>query len=242
MPVFLFIHSFFLILACGLTFYWVNNPQLSFYSLQLIALFIILFFILGAARKKLAKNNPVLDFINSLILTSIVLLLVLSTGGLGSPLFFLVYFLLFGVSWSLGPVRGGILGAALLVFFLFSNPINFENSAILASLALITPLSIYFGQQYLKIMRQKGQIKILEKKYKTDEQNLQSQESNVLLWLTLNFIPSLYKIIDQLSLSLSSPGVPENSKNAVQAASKTAKELLQSGEYLKEKVDLQTDE
>jgi len=79
------LHSLFLIAAVILAFLWTNNPLLSYYNLQLIAVFIIFFFINQIiTRHHRAKINLTID---AVVFTMIILLLVISTGGLTSPLF-----------------------------------------------------------------------------------------------------------------------------------------------------------
>ena len=221
----------------ALTFFWTQNPELSVYTLQLVGLFVFLFFGLQTIRRsrKITNPSPTLDLINAIILSVIILLLVLSTGGLKSPLFFLVYFLLFGISWSLGPDKSIVLSVFLLMFFLLNSEISFEQTATLLSLVMITPLSVYFGSQYLKINAQK-------KKLKKEEKELTNDETNILMWLSLNFIPAMTGIIDDLSTALSNTRLTATQKQSLDHASQTAKKIMESGEYLKEKVDLESDE
>lgn len=241
MSKFFLLHLLFLCSSVGLTFAWVNHPVLSFYTLQLVGLFVLLYFTLQLFQKRQKTPPSWINFLNNSILTSIVLLLVFSTGGLTSPIFFLIYFLLFGLSWSLGSFSSIVVALALVIFFILSSVFSFEHLASLASLILITPLSVFFGQQYLKVLQQKGEIKILQKIRHKEEKALVQEETDVLFWLGLNFLPSMKQIIDILSQVLADPSLPTSQKQSLEKALETAKKNLETGEYLKEKVDIQTD-
>ena len=111
------LHSLFLIIAVVLAFFWTTNPQFSYYNLQLIAVFVLFFFINQIiARHRRQKINLTID---AVIFTVIILLLVISTGGLTSPLFFLIYFLMFGLALLFEPLISVSLAVIIALFFLF---------------------------------------------------------------------------------------------------------------------------
>lgn len=239
-------HSLFLISAVGLTFFWVNDPTLSLYTLQLIAVFILLYFLSNWLNRRKdtqgVKALPPLRWNTSVIFTMVVMLLVVSTGGLISPLFFLIYFLLFGLSLTLEPPVTIILTTCLIIFFYINSPnATFDNLLPLMSLILITPLALFFGRQYLQLMQQKGEIKILKIKEQVAKHNITEEETNTLLWLSLNFKNGIVKIIDSLSQVLAKPGLSFNQKNHLQIALHNSQKLLQTGKILEEKIDKQTD-
>lgn len=231
------IYSLFLILAAGLSFFWLNQPALSLHTLQLIAFLILIYFLNNWVQPKKNKLIP------SLVLTMVVLLLVLSTGGLISPLFFLIYFLLFGLSLTLEPAVTVPLAAGLIIFFFIDNPSHsFDNLIPLLSLILITPLSLFFGKQYLKVLNQKGEIKFLKKKEQKTSQDISQEETNVLLWLNLNLRKGISQIVDLITQTLEKSALSYSQKQNLKQALKTGKRLLKTGKALAEKVDQQTDE
>lgn len=246
------LHSLFLITAVILTFLWTSNPGLSLYTLQLIGFFILLYFInKGLQKRSLSrslKNNPQLietnkSTISSVVFTMVVMLLVMSTGGLSSPLFFLIYFLLFGLSLTLDPNVTIIFSIVLSIFFSLTSPItNLSNLLPLFSLVLITPLSLFFGKQYLDVLNQKGVIKILKIKEQKEKRALKEEETNSLLWLSLNFRDAMVSLIDQISYVLERGGLSYIQKQYLNKAMQTAKNLLTSGKELKKKIDEETDE
>ncbi|MGB9637315.1 MAG: hypothetical protein ACPLY7_00775 [Microgenomates group bacterium] len=237
------VHSFYLVLTILLIWFWTNNLVLSAYSLQLTGILVVFYF----ASRFLAKGNKeiILDVI---VFIAILLLVLASTGGLGSPLFFLIYFLLFAVALLFDPPTTLTLTLALTLFF--ANSLTSTRAALqLLSLVFITPLAIYFGKQYLRLLEAQEKIKILAKKSKelaavSNQQsaNLANEETNTLLWLSLNFKNSLLQIIHLSSELLADLGhLTLNQKERLQSIHESAKELLKSGEKLKEKIDKETD-
>jgi hypothetical protein len=239
------IHSLFLLTAIGLTFVWVNHPTLSLYTLQLIAFFILFYFLntkLKTKNESNLKKYALSQLITAIIFTMVVLLLVVSTGSLSSPLFFLIYFLLFGLSLTLEPTITVSLSGFLIIFFLLTNPLDAVNHLTsLASLILITPLSLFFGKQYLKVLAQKGKIRILKQEAYKLAKDIETEEDNILLWLSLNFRHSITQIIDSNSQILENPGLSLKQQDLLKKSLTHAKKLLQTGRLLKEKIDKQTD-
>ncbi|MCG2800233.1 MAG: hypothetical protein L6367_17070, partial [Cellulomonas sp.] len=91
----------------------------------------------GIVRERLAVAAPTV--------------LVLDTGGLTSPLFFTIDFLLFGLSLLFNPSLGLLVGLALSLLFLLNNSlIDLTSLTNLISLILMAPLARFFGTQYLR--------------------------------------------------------------------------------------------
>jgi hypothetical protein len=139
------------------------------YNVQLLG-FLIFAYILVAVRKKgkgfltLGGEGPWGIF----ILNTLILLLIFSTGRLDSPLFFLLYFLAFGIAFVFEPltVFVFILGA-LLVFLPDALKNDLTVSFLkLGGLLLISPLAFFFGQQYQKSDREEEKIEALEERTK----------------------------------------------------------------------------
>jgi hypothetical protein len=232
------INSLFLITSVALSFLWVSHPDLSLYTLQLIAVFILLFFFLNKLKKPQLINSLIL----ASIFTMVVMLLVLSTGGLQSPLFFLIYFLLFGLSLTLEPMATMVLSLILTLFFISQNPLGSPELFIpLFSLILITPLSLIFGQQYLKNLKYKGRIKILKKQGQEMSEDISQEETNALLFLSLDFKHRLHIIIDSVSQALERPSLTPSQQQLLQKALMSGKKLLKAGKKLEQKIDEQTD-
>lgn len=229
------------------TWYWVNNPVLFNYNLQLTAFLVCLYFIVRLFFKKnqQTEKNYIFD---AIIFTIILLLIVSTTGGLNSSFFFLIYFELFAVALLFETITTLALSLSLVLFF--ANSLNSSHAALqLLSLLFFTGLAVYFGKQYLKLLIAKERIKILSKKSRqltaiSDQQSSQiiSEETDSLLWLSLNLKNGLLKIIHQSAELLSDIGrLTPFQKDNLQSVHETAKNLLKSGEKLKEKIDRETD-
>jgi len=237
------LHTLFLIIAVALAFFWTSNPSFSYYNLQLIAVFILFFFINQIlARHHRHKINLTID---TVIFTVITLLLVISTGGLTSPLFFLIYFLMFGLALLFEPLISVSLTAVIVLFFLFTptkkEPLN--ELLQLFSLLLITPVALFFGKQYLKVLQDEEKIKILEEEEKIMEEQVEKEETDILLFTCLELKRGLTEILDQTSHLLADVShLTVNQKERLLKIRERAVQLLQSSQKLKEEVDKTTDE
>jgi len=182
-------------------------------------------------------------FINTLIFTVVILLLVSTTGGLSSPLFFLVYFLLFGTSLMLAPTIMLILTMSLFFFFaLFSPLTSFNNVITLTSLIFISPLALFFGRQYLKVLEKEKKITILEKTGSQLKQAIKKEETDSLMWLSLELKNGLLRIIDKTSEILSKPAnLGWRQKEELEEILASGQRLLRTGEKLKKEIDETTD-
>lgn len=226
-----------LFLVSLIVFFWVQSP-LSRYNLQLAAILAILFLI----SQKIAGDNFLAHPVNLVIFTATTLLLVAETGGLKSPVFFLVYFLLFGTALLAStPI---VLTLTLLIMIFFAPSLTSAEAAIqLSSLLLITPLAIFFGQQYLQLLNQQGEIIVLKKTNEVNEKNLAQQETNALIWLSLNLKNTLAEIGENLSFLLAdiahlAPRQVEKLKKAHQQIL----HLLEESQNVKQLIDEETDE
>jgi len=247
------LHSAFLILAVVLVFFWTSFPELSVYTLQLIALFVLAYFInqFYFQRKKLLFSRTNLT-IDAVIFTLVILLLVASTGGLASPLFFLIYFLMFGLALLFEPLITFSLSLAMVLFFLLTpckeTPLHCKEASLqealqLLSLLLVTPLAMFFGRQYLKLMADEEKIKILQEESQIIEEEIKKEETDVLLWSTLELKRGLTEILHQTSEMLADLShLTLKQKEKLSKIRQTASTLLKTGQKLKEEVDQTSDE
>lgn len=147
------IHSIVLVFAIVLTFIF-PKTHLAQYDLQFSAILFIIFFI---AKKYLPKSEKS-RLLESVIFTLVILTIVNTTGGLTSPFFFLIYFLLFSLSLLLEPIISITTSFTLIIFYLLTLPENqsLKNLFPIFSLAFITPFSLFLGQQYLENQKLKA--------------------------------------------------------------------------------------
>jgi len=224
-----------LTIALLFSLFWVNLS--SPYSLQLMAVLMIIFLL----TRKFTKNKLLNSNISLIIFSITVLILTSETGGLNSPLFFLTYFLLFGVAFLSSP--SVVLALTLVIILFFSPSLKNINAVVqLFSLLLITPLAIVFGKQYLELLKQQGKIVILRKEKKETEESLKKQETNVLIWISLNLKNGLTEISDYLSQLLSDIGhTTPSQQELLKKAHRKTKSLLKESSGVKEIIDKETD-
>ena len=156
------VHALILIFAIVLTFIF-PKTNLANYDLQITA---ILFIILYSVKRFIVSKDIYSRLIESVIFTLIIMGIVNSTGGLNSPFFFLVYFLLFSLSLILEPIISITTTVTLIIFFLLNLPANqdFKTLLPIISLAFITPFAMFMGQE--KMNNEK--LKIKNEKNKED--------------------------------------------------------------------------
>jgi len=227
-------HLGFLTCAVLLTFIWTKNPSFSAYTLQLIAFLVIFYFL----NKRLARAAFDLSLgIDGLILSLVTLLLVSQSGGLTSPLFFLVYILLFGLAFLFDPAVIGLF-TIFLVFLFWGQAKDLASLLQLIGLLLMTPLALFFGRQYLKVLEEEQKIKILKKEKRELSKEVSQQEEDALLWLSLPFREHVIKILDASSQMLSDLSrLSPSQKDALDKIHHNAKRLLRLGKKLEEKIE-----
>jgi len=146
------IHTLVLIFAIILTFIYPKTDLVK-YDLQISAgLFIFLYF-----AKKWITRPSYTRLIESVIFTLITLGIINSTGGINSPFFFLIYFLLFSLSLILEPIISITTTICLIVFFLLGMPSgqDFKTLLPIISLAFLTPFAMFMGQEHLESQKEK---------------------------------------------------------------------------------------
>lgn len=234
-------HTIYLALAVVLAFFWTSSSSLSIYTLQLIAFFIIAFFINKVFLK--SKKSQSVDTMDAVIFTVVVMLLVCLTGFLASPLFFLIYFLLFGLALIFEPlVTIALTGVIMLLFTLAPTASQSYGIIQLFSLALITPLAVFFGNEFLKSKQRQEKIKILHEEGMMLEKVISKEETNALFWMAINLRSTLTGSIDEVSNLLADIGhLTVNQKERLQKVKDDLIALLKSGEELENEIDKETD-
>ena len=222
-------HTLFLVLAVALTFLWTQNPSLTPYNLQAIGLLLLFYFAGKFISGSKARLSAALD---AVIFTILILFLVTSTGGVRSPVFFLLYFLLFAVSLLFEPIAAIVTSLLLVLFFSFSLRFNFDNTALinLASLLLITPLANLFGRKFLQTQAAAGKIKLLD-------QIIQSEETQTLIWLSTKAKPTLINLLDTTSLIIGSNLLPYALQQKLKNLHQDLVTLHQSAGSLEREID-----
>src|SRR3989338_2031125 len=140
-------HSFILAGSLGLS-YVVSVSYLQTYQLQITAILFVIYFF---AKRFIKITTLRYDLLDASMFTFVILNIILATGGIHSPFFFLSYFLIFSLALLLEPTSA-IFASISLVFLLFlSKGIGSPKDLIaLVSLPLMTPFALLLGNEYEK--------------------------------------------------------------------------------------------
>lgn len=162
----LFLQTLVLILSFVIVFVWENSPLLN-YTVQILGFLVFLYLIISARKKgqgflTMGGGGPWGIF----ILNTIILLLIFATGSISSNLFFLLYFLGFGIAFVFEPpaVFVFIVGAVLVFLPDALKGDTFGNFIKVGSLLLISPLAYFFGREYRKSDKEESDIEALEER------------------------------------------------------------------------------
>ncbi|HLD27023.1 MAG TPA: hypothetical protein VJB63_03645 [Patescibacteria group bacterium] len=155
------IHAIILIFTVVISFL-IKTP-LYHYEFFFVLIVLLLYIIIKGTLKPLVFQHRLID---SVLFTFIITTLINSTGEIHSPLFFLLYCLIFGLSLLLEPFVSFATAVSLIILYLLSIPPNQTIADLLPlfSLAFISPFAFFLGEEYQKILEQKKDIIILKKK------------------------------------------------------------------------------
>lgn len=96
--------------------------------------------------------------IDSVLFTGIIMLIVLSTGGTTSPLYFLTYFLLFALALMAEPITSAT-SAIAIMFALFVHvpeTRTFNDILLICSIPFMVPFSLYIGSTHATMKKKKN--------------------------------------------------------------------------------------
>jgi len=234
MPIFA-LHSLLLLSALTGSYLFLTSPTLSPYTLQLTALLLLLYAVTHWFKKP--GRQPLSHLpLDLTLLTMIIVLLVVDTGALTSPIFFLLYFLLFAVALLFEIETTLFLTGSLLTFFLLfpTNELgSFTYFSELIGLICITPLALYTGHEYELMLSERRRREKITK-------DLAAEETDTLFFLSTNLKSTLTSALDRLSIL-----IPQHKLNSLrpdlELLYSDLRALYLSAEELKETIDHQTD-
>lgn len=185
-------------------------PNLHF-TPQLVALLILIFIAFFYKTRQ----------INFYLLTSVISLLVLTSGGLISPLFFFYYFLLFILAFNLHPAT--ISAFSFFLIFILTNTIAGTTSIIqLFSLLLISPLVWLVSTQ--------------QKTIEDEIDKLSATKTDLSLWFSLKFKRLAQINLDRLEQLLSDPTLSHSQKKYLETIQQNEKYFLKNGQKLAKEI------
>jgi len=146
------VHSLILIICIVLSFI-LPQTALAAYNIEIAAFLFVVFFI----ARRFSFFSKRTRLFESVIFTFVVLGVINTTGGLSSPFFFLIHFLLFSLTLLLEPIIPIIITLILMLFYLTTvhGQITLNQLLPIFSLALMTPFAMILGNEYLETQQLK---------------------------------------------------------------------------------------
>jgi hypothetical protein len=102
------------------------------------------------------------------VLNTLIFLLIFTTDSFNSPLFFLIYFLGFGIAFVFEPIMtfAFLIGAILVFIPDISKGDLTQNILKLSSVILIAPLAYFFGKEFRKTEEDEQELEELRERSK----------------------------------------------------------------------------
>lgn len=198
--------------------------NIKLYTPQAIALTAIITIVVSLKQKRLSYTA----------LSFLVNIIIFSTGGLNSPVFYLSHFFIFCLSALYPPVI--TLSYSLVTTLFMVNSLDSIQSVLnLISLPLITPLAHYISKLSQDNIKKGQQIEV-------DQDQIVHHESNYFLWFSLTFKRIVSQIIDTTSQLLSNPKLDYGQKQKLKHIKHSTKILLKTATKLAKDIDTETDE
>ena len=149
-----------------LSVYLWKESELALYTVPALGILTSLYLIatMRPHSAKSARNKHANSLVIVFLLNTSSLLLIQATGGLQSPLFFLLYFLAFYISFMLHAETVFLFTGAVLFYFLPETATgdSLSNVAKIASFLLLSPLAYFFGKEIVLHERQLSETKELK--------------------------------------------------------------------------------
>jgi hypothetical protein len=208
----------------------ISISPLSAYGLQIAALLIIVYVAVSfLIRKKILSSN-IRVTLDILIFSMSISLLVFTTGGFSSPVFFLSYFLLFGVALFSSPITATAITATFALLFIVAPKADVWIDLLqIGSLLAIAPLSVIFGRQYLKVLEDKKMITGLNQK-------VQRNRVDVTTWTEGDFRKRVLRIQEYLQKLLNDPTIGLDKKERITSLYRQIYELFLSGREMEKDI------
>ena len=140
------------IILASATVFLILNTALTSYLTPILAFLIIASIIYIIAQKRRNKGEDLLTGSNLEIfgITTAVLLIIFLTGAIQSNLFFLIYFLLFGLAFLFEPATIFVFVICMSLIFLDATLKGevFSNLIKAGSIIFLSPIAFFFGREF----------------------------------------------------------------------------------------------
>jgi hypothetical protein len=155
------VHTIILSLTIVGSFY-LPTSFLARYDLWIAGILFLFLFIYKKFNIPFLTNSRIVE---AVLFASTVMIIINTTGGMKSPFFFLLYFLLFALSLILEPFISVSVTFVLIALFLFSIPQNQNIKELfpILSLAFLTPFAMFMGEEYIKEQQERKRNDSLQK-------------------------------------------------------------------------------
>ena len=156
-----------LVISFVVIFLWQITP-LSTFTTPILGLLIALYLIVSGRKKGKGFLTMGGGPFGIFVLNTLIFLLIFTTDSINSPLFFLIYFLGFGIAFVFEPIMTFVfLIGAILVFVpdTLKGDVT-QNVLKVGSMILISPLAYFFGKEYRKTEEDEENLEKLKERSK----------------------------------------------------------------------------
>jgi hypothetical protein len=208
----------------------ISVSPLASYGLQIAALLMIIYAGASFLIRKHILSTDLKVTLDVLVFSLTISVLIFTTGGFNSPVFFLSYFLLFGVALFSSPATATAITVTFALLFLVAPKQDFWLDLVqIGSLLAIAPLSILFGKQYLKVLADKKVITSLSQK-------VQMNKVDVTAWTEGDFRKRLLRIQEYLQKLVNDPSIGLDKKERVNSLYRQIYDLFLSGRKMEKDI------
>lgn len=208
----------------------ISVSPLSGYGLQIAALMMTIYIGISFLVRKHILRPDIKITLDILVFALTVSLLIFTTGGFTSPVFFLSYFLLFGVTLFSSPLTATAITITFALLFIVAPKADFWMDLLqIGSLLAIAPLSVLFGKQYLKVLQDKQIITGLSQK-------VQKNKVEVTDWTEGDFRRRLLRIQEYLQKLGNDPAIELDKKERINSLYRQIYDLFLSGRGMEKKI------
>lgn len=208
----------------------ISVSPLSKFGLQIAALTMIVYAGVSFLIRKRILSIDLKVTLDVLVFSLTVSLLIFTTGGFASPVFFLSYFLLFGVTLFSSPITATAITVTFALLFIVAPKQDFWMDLLqIGSLLAIAPLSVLFGKQYLRVLMDKKIITGLSQK-------VQKNKVDVTTWTEGDFRRRLLRIQEYLQKLSSDPTIDLDKKERINSLYRQIYDLFLSGRSMEKKI------
>lgn len=152
----------------ALSFVAIFLLQESEYVIQVLGLFIAIYLIISMRKGGKGFLTMGGGPLGIFLLNTVIFLLIFSTGGINSSVFFTLYFISFGIAFVFEPITVFVFATgAVLIFLPTALAADVTTNLLkIGSLVFISPLAYFFGKEYRKTDLQDEKINALEERTK----------------------------------------------------------------------------